>query len=1603
MSPRTFLVRLCPALLFCCFFWFTAAIAAEKPSLIQVGAAKVDITPDYPIRLSGYGGRTNESQGIDQRLFAKALAIGSDKDGPAILLTVDNLAVPANLRDEIAAWLKKKAGIRNERLAVCSSHTHTAPMLTGVIANLFGADIAPEEKEHIDRYTRELTEKLEQVALAALKARQPTTLSWGRTKASFAANRRTKGGPVDDDLPVLVCRDKSGTISALLVNYACHCTTLSDTPNHMCGDWAGFAQERLEAEHPGAVALVAIGCGGDANPSPRTGLDFARQHGQSVATAVNELLAQTLAPLRQKLECRAKSISLPFDTARTREEWEQRAQSPNHWIAYHARKNLARLARGEMLQTHLPYFVQTWNFGSELAMVFLPGEVVVDYSLRLKREFDASRMWVNAYANDVPCYIPSKRIWTEGGYEGGDAMIYYDRPTRLAEQTEELIVAAVHQLIPTAFLASTSSLEYPAALSPKESLAAMRTKAGFEIQLVAAEPLIVDPVAIDWGPDGKLWVVEMRDYPSGMGGNWKPGSRIKYLEDTNGDGIYDKATVFLDNLPFATGVTAWRKGVLVCTAPDILFAEDTDGDGRADIVKKIFTGFYTDNYQARVNSLNLGLDNWIYGANGLLGGVIRGVSNPVGNPSGAIAADSRSTNRASVQVDIRGRDFRMNPDTGAFEPASGLTQQGRARDDWGNWFGCDNSTIAWHYPIADHYLRRNPHVTAPSPRVSIAAGDDPNLLHPISRTLERFNDPQSANRVTSGCGLGIYRDELLGQDFYGNAFLCEPVHNLVHRLVLEPKDATFAGKRAENEQQSEFLASRDNWFRPVQARTGPDGALYVVDMYRFVIEHPRWIPAERLAKLDVRAGDDKGRIYRIVPKGKKLRPIADLTKVASAKLAASLDTPNGTERDRIHQELICRVETNSQTIAALESVAASSKSPAARLQALCVLDGLKALKPALLLPALADGQAGLRANAIRLSEGFLDSQPSVVDALLKLRDDGTPAVRFQLTLSLGQWNDERAGQMLGRLAQHDMGDPWMRAAILSSATRWPAELLKEVLSSKSPGRSEMINQLIATAAGEGRSLGQVIAAIAPLGQRQFEPWQLTALSSLLDAVDRKNLTLAELASGGANGTGLSQETIKQLNQMFDWAGTIVADSKTADALRDPAIRLLGRRSPHVPQTEDLKLLVALLDGPLSTRLQNAVLDTLKRNRSQEVATLMLAGWKLRSPSLRQSCIEVLLTRPEWAGELVSALESGVVAPSEISPANRQRLSKSASADLQQRARNLWPSQAGSSRAEILAKFQGATTLPGDSSRGAVIFGKTCATCHFLRGQGHEVGPNLAALSNKSPSDFLVAILDPNAAVEPRFVAYNISLKDGRALSGIVSAETATTLTLNQSGALQEKILRSDIEEIRASGVSLMPEGLEQNLSPQDMADLIAFLKSSPREFGSATPEQAAQAKTAFLAGGMNGLAKLTSAFDQLAYPSWMGMLPMPYCRQTDGQAKVVWETAPVPAGLPANGVYQFRLPAAMGFVSQPSGSFELRLNKKPLLEFNVTLTDQSWQSANGQARMTYNVMESNTEDSNGVLVIEVPVAMLESGKPATFEVIGSAAGGQRWFGIYLLR
>lgn len=444
--------------------WVLLAACAVAPAAAQeeatpLGTAEVDITPSYPVRLNGYGNRKTESEGVANRLKAKALAIG---EPAVVLVAVDNCGVPARLTDEVAARLKTKAGLPRERLTVSSSHTHCAPTLSNGIPFIFGAPLPDDQREHVERYTRELTDAMEKVALAALADRRPARLSWAQGKVGFAANRRVlkdgkwvnfgvnPNGPVDHSLPVLRAVGPDGKLRAVLVNYACHCTTLGGDFNKICGDWAGYAAEDIEKAHPGALAVVVIGCGADANPEPRRNLDDAKDHGASVAREVERLLGGKMTPLPGRVATAFRTVELPFATPPDRAQLTERAKRPAAEGLF-ARTMLERLDRGETLARTLTYPVQTWTFGDALAVVFLGGEVVVDYALRLKKECDADRLWVVAYSNDVPCYIASKRVIAEGGYEVDGSMVYYGRPTRLAPEAEDRLIEAVHAVLPEGF------------------------------------------------------------------------------------------------------------------------------------------------------------------------------------------------------------------------------------------------------------------------------------------------------------------------------------------------------------------------------------------------------------------------------------------------------------------------------------------------------------------------------------------------------------------------------------------------------------------------------------------------------------------------------------------------------------------------------------------------------------------------------------------------------------------------------------------------------------------------------------------------------------------------------------------------------------------------------------------------------------------------------------------------------------------------------------------------------------------------------------------------------------------------------------------------
>jgi putative membrane-bound dehydrogenase-like protein len=982
----------------------------------------------------------------------------------------------------------------------------------------------------------------------------------------------------------------------------------------------------------------------------------------------------------------------------------------------------------------------------------------------------------------------------------------------MSNRSRAEIAAGLWLLLPALAVAQTPPDPDPAPRSPRESMAQIHVREGFEVELVAAEPLVVDPVAIDWGTDGSLWVVEMADYPSGLDESGTPGGRVRRLEDTDGDGQYDRSTLFLDGIPFPTGILTWGAGILVTAAPEILYAEDTDGDGRADIKQALYSGFLEGNQQLRVNGLRWGLDNWVYCASG-------------SHHAGYGKESQILSYMTNQSTHIGSRDFRIRPNEGLIDPQSGPSQYGRNRDAWGNWFGVQNSHPLWHYVLADHDIRRNPFFAAPDPRHQVVTPANPPV-YPAKSPQKRFHSFQQSGRFTSACAAMIYRDELLFERGKAlHAFTCEPFHNLVqHNLVIE-EGVSFRAQRDLADGNTDFFASADRWCRPVMARTGPDGALWIVDMYRYMIEHPQWLPQDGQDELrpHYRAGDDRGRIYRIVSRASRPRKLPRLDEMSGVELVGLLQSPNAWQRDKAQQQLVSATGPGTRgdqprassapsvdVVRSLERLARSSPSAFARLHALCTMDGLGALDATTLAAALKDQHAGVRRQAVRLAaKGEVD-----IRRLAPLAGDSDAKVRLQLASALGDCTDPRAGEVLVDLAAQCENDPYVTAALLSSLH---SKNISAVLAAVFEGErirpdsnafaKELFSQIAAFA--DTSTITDAIQIVCAADNA----WAMTALADLLDGLEKRDWQLHERFDDEIRG---------QVEDSYDRARQIALDVAQVDGSRAAAVRLLLRQSDHF--NSDLEFLAGLLIPQTPPTVQQAAVSHLALRREKEVAQALLAGWRSHSPVIRGQIMSVVTSRNPWIEVLVEALESKAVLPSQFDSGTTRRLLATQDPSMLRRIEAILATGSISDRGEVVDSLQSVLGLVGDSTRGQPIYAKKCAVCHRHGDEGHEVGPNLVSLTNRSPESLLVSILDPSAAVEAKYLDYLVIRTDGRSATGMLATETGSSITLLAAEGKRVAILRNEIEAMRSTGKSLMPDGLEKELSPQDLADLIEFVR-----------------------------------------------------------------------------------------------------------------------------------------------------------------------------------
>ncbi len=801
-------------------------------------------------------------------------------------------------------------------------------------------------------------------------------------------------------------------------------------------------------------------------------------------------------------------------------------------------------------------------------------------------------------------------------------------------------------------------------LSTDEALASFRLESeDLEVQLVAAEPEVVDPVAFCFDSEGRLFVAESRGYPyPGKGRPKAKLGRIARLEDADGDGRFESRTEFAHGLTFPNGIMPWRKGFYVTDAPDLLYMEDVDDDGIADKREVVLTGFFTNSSseQLRVASPTQGPDGWIYLTSGLAGGKVTSPKHPERPP-----------------VEARKNDWRFHPETLIVEALSSSGQVGQAFDRDGRRFVCDNRKPLRWAVFGPGVLGRNPNLAGISAVMDLAEPGTATPLYPLSPDttaasyIPKLMQKPHAGSFTSSCGLCFFSGDALPRH-RGSFFICEPAQNLVHcRSVLETKDKFSSKPSSEGR---EFLASPDQWFRPVFAGNGPDGALYLCDMYRKYIDHPNYLPPEAAASLDFEAGKKRGRIWRV-----------------------------------------------------------SSTSKA---------------KPA----------------SWHESKGV--------------------AVAIDKALKGGKLAD------LAVLAGESGSNQWFRAALLSSFPGRAKELLEEFPDNASPSLFEQAAQIL-TKEQPAEKMPSVIREL----WNKKKGWGFAQKVAFL--------------------LGLPENLRKPYqSEIQPKALAVSLDGKLSDDARLSAIRLL------VPSARS-KLLVLLRPSERDA-IREAAIRSLASTHDPGLGKKLLALYPALSPADGAVVIDSLLSRKPFHELVLDALESSALPLHAVSLIQRRRFTGNPKVKV--RAEKLFASAENSDRMKVYREFKKVLDLPADPSAGQAVFQKACASCHKLGDSGHAVGPDLSGLRNQPADALLLHIVVPNREVYPSYALYQAETNDGETHAGILEGESSDSVTLVLPLGLRKSIARSKLKSLRAMPVSLMPDGLEQTMTRQELADLLALIR-----------------------------------------------------------------------------------------------------------------------------------------------------------------------------------
>ncbi|MEZ5386043.1 MAG: c-type cytochrome [Prosthecobacter sp.] len=1047
-----------------------------------------------------------------------------------------------------------------------------------------------------------------------------------------------------------------------------------------------------------------------------------------------------------------------------------------------------------------------------------------------------------------------------------------------------------------------SALDFPTtpAVEPKDAAKTFHVLDGFEMQLIAAEPLVADPVAITYDADGRAYVCEMNDYPYTDKATHKPSQenptdkaigKVRLLIDTDGDGVFDRATIFADGLSWPTGAACWKGGIFVTATPDVWYLKDTNDDGVADVRQKVFTGFKKLNVQAVMNNPIWGLDHRIYIAGGSNGGEIQRV--PGSESVMPLPKDFKP-------LPIKRNDFSFDPSTGDVRLESGGARFGNTFDDWGNRFLCNIRNPCQHVVLPYRYLARNPYLVVPSALNDCAeAGDQ----LPVYRTSppepwrefrakrwvqEGSHLPKSelvgAGVVTSSAGITVYRGDAYPKEYRDFAFVADVAGNLFYRMKLVPDGVTF--KAVQVDGNKNFCTSDDPWFRPVNFVNAPDGCLHVCDMYREVIEHPWSIPDDIHAAVDLLRGRDKGRIFRLAPKSFKKRATQKLSTASTAELVALLDHPNAWHRETA-QRLLFERQDNA-AVEPMRQLVKSGKTPVGKMAALRGLEvlgfygsfdtkrfaeiqdsggymsedntvkGWKLLEQLgftkqghdLLKQAIQDENPYVRREAMLIRPQALMA-PTTLNELFELRSETAALLRDQNPVPAieairlhGLFSSPASLGLIGDLCVIHKDNPQLlQAALLANGDFPTPQLLKAVFSPEFGSSEPLQNFASECMKMIGRRCRDVPVNDAPfhaanalLRRGTIDAITLRLLSDLGTELRRSRTSLQKAVFDFF----YSDSDKEWLQHLFKEVRTSIADEHTAADQRISAIALLPEIGDSAENAR--KAFPSLLSPNNSPEIISAALEALGAYWEPVAADAIVEAWPTLTPPLREKAAAQLLKRVDHISKLLDAVEAKIVTVNQLSTSTKAALGRQKLSYLQERVAKLIGDGSSSNRKEVIEKYlvamgikERGTPSPnsggqrppllGDVTRGAKVYETACMVCHKHKNRGNDVGPNLGTIQGWTAEQLVTNILDPNREVSPNFALYIIETNDGRTLSGLIASETAGNLTLKRADGGTDTVLRSEIKSLTSPGISLMPEGLEAAITPQQMADLIAYLKA----------------------------------------------------------------------------------------------------------------------------------------------------------------------------------